>query len=61
MAQLVDKGMLLIMCFCLLLRYEPGAAAVTAMLLAVTAAGLLTFRMKTFSAGRFPEKKERQY
>lgn len=58
MAQLVDKGMLLIMCFCLLLRYEPGAAAVTAMLLAVTAAGLLTcFSNEDFCGGPFSGKK----
>lgn len=49
MAQLTDKGILLLMCFCLLGRYQPGAASVTAMLLSVIAAGLLTcFSGETF-------------
>lgn len=43
MTQMIDKGILLIMCFCLLGRYQPGAAAVTAMLLSVIVTGILTF------------------
>ncbi len=60
MAQLVDKGILFVMCFCLLGRYESGAASVTAMLLAVTATGFLTwFSNESVPVGPLSSKKKK--